>query len=277
MGWGSLIGTAAGAYAGGPSGSSVGGAIGSAVDSVFGGGGNDGPSFTKLHEEMVNDIMQKYPREVQSLKMADLNPALAYGGFGKPVSNPVEPTPSYSPDYENNRANTALQASIALAQVDKLKADTQASESVAALNKATAVRTGIQAQIDANSAASSGLDLEVKQFLQGRGRFQTEESKMVADYDEAELRRQYAKSDAVTRDRLDRWAEDQGYGTFGSMLSEEQGRQTIQATALQQYSMPKASAEHDFYLTEFGKSIAPYLQSAESIAKTTGSVRNLGR
>lgn len=250
--------------------------IGSSIASMFG-GGNEGPSFTTLHKEMVNDIMQKYPREVESLKMANLNPALAYGGFGKPVSNPVEPTPSFSPDYTNNRVNAAREASIALAQIDKLKADTAASESVAALNRAQAVRTNVQTQIDTNTAKIGESDVALRQYLDSIGRRYVEGEKMSADQNEAYLRQTYAKSDYQARIKLDQLANDAGYYNYPEMIGSEQGRQLIQSTALQQYSMPKASAEHDFYLTPFGKTVAPYLQSAESAVRTLGGVRNISR
>ena len=217
------------------------------------------------HEDMEN----YHIRQIRSLTGAGLNPALAYGGFGgNSASAPVQSL-SHPPDYALNRLNSAREGMLAMAQVAKLKADTAASESVADLNRATAIRTGVQTQIDTANAGLASISLDKEKYLRDTyDSFDVAGKELTARKGLAILEQLKSSRQTDALWSVDRLAKELGFPSAAAGMESIKFRHAFQELVLQQFSMPKASAEHDFYSTAFGKSIAPYLNSAESISRS---------
>ena len=243
------------------------------ISSLMGGGSDANKDARRMYtwqrQFQLDDIIKQDSRKVQSLELAGLNPALAYGGFGGPSTPIPSASPQFPPDYENNRVNSAREGLVAMAQIAKLKADTDASESVADLNRATAIRTGVQTQIDSANAGLSAIELQRQQYLRDIGqKFFVEGRELDARLAHSIYDQLKASNDTNSIWLLNRIANEHGFTNYDQAVGSVNFRRQFQDMVLQQYSMPKASAEHDFYLSTFGKSIAPYLNSAESISRT---------
>lgn len=250
--------------------------IAGAVSGLFGGGDDSNKARREMWKWDTNwrEYMDstKHRRNIGDLESAGLNPALAYGGFGGGPG--VAPGSSGPPQVEDEKLQdiaSAREGSIAKATIDKLRADTAASQSVASLNEANAVKSAAETRLTLSNAGQSEIELRKQEVLRdvydsfhAAGR-EVNARQAIAIYNQYR-----ANNDYNSLNFLNDMARDYGHPNFETAVRNVEFRNALQALALQAYSMPKASAEHDFYLTPFGKNIAPYLNSAESMSRTIG-------
>ena len=243
------------------------------VSSMFGGGGDSGHDARRMmrmqRANQLDDLYWGPTRTIQGLEKAGLNPALYYGGGAGNTQPMPSPSPVYPPDDKILRANSAREGMLATAQVAKLAADTEASKSVAELNRATAIRTDVQTQMDTANAGLAHINLDERKYLRDLyGSFDVKGRELSANDFENIYRKELAVRNVLSTSHMDKLAQDLGFPNFVTGSKNLAFRKEFQDLVLQQFSMPKASAEHDFYLTTFGKSIAPYLNSAESMSRS---------
>lgn len=212
-----------------------------------------------------------HQREVKDLIAAGLNPMLSarYGGAS---------TPSGSLAHVENSAESADKAWSAAATRKLINAQIVKEETQAQLNSASAAKASVEARAVASQAATSEHELERRVFLRDKYDAWHAEGKAVeAAWSESKLRQYLASMEWNSQVELNSMVKKYGYNSWQSAIEDTSMRQRLTDLILSQSRVPKARAEEDFYRTDFGKSIAPYMSSAESIARIGATGLGIGR
>lgn len=256
---------AVGSFFGGP----LGGSIGSGIAGVLGqseaneANKNLAGSQMAWQERMSSTAHQ---REVKDLIAAGLNPMLSvnHGGASTPVGSLAR---------VENTFSKGIESQLASASMAKIRADTDASETQAALNRANALKVAQDTRYSAASAAQAEYQVRINDALDRSG-YST-----AIPISESEARFWKAAS-AVESDKrgvgkwsmLDDMASRMGYNNYQTAMDAIAAKMANQVLRLKGLEIPKGVALSDFYKSGYGHDIAPYLNSASDAAAIGGSV-----
>lgn len=262
--------------------SGIGGIV-SGLGSIFGGGNDSGHDMRRAmrlqRAWQVSDRERQYTDTVTALAAANLNPALAYGGFGGNHPNMGEmPKPVYPQDEKFLRASTAREGMLASAQVEKLRADTLSSESQAALNTALATKARADTELSVHSAMESSTRADVNRT-----------SQLVMEYTMQHLSAQtslsYVEASKVNQEIYNAMEQNKliqantGNVKVDTALKIAQEAQTrvlerkakLEALKLDQeinfniLDLPRREADSRFWNSRYGMELAPYVNSASKL------------
>jgi len=225
----------------------------------------------KWQEYMSNTA---YQRAMKDMELAGLNPMLAYMQGGAS-------TPSGATAQQQNPAsgvgeilsNSALKAS----QKDAAEASIDVMQTQSAKNTADADLA--MAQTDATRSQTTGTDLSNQERIYLRDKFDsfgTAGKELDAKAALAVYNRFAHSRDYNTLQYLDEFANKNGFRNFDTAVRSAEFRRLLTSNALLSNDMPRSQAEAEFYRGNFGKYVAPYLNSAKSIGSAAVSGATAG-
>lgn len=210
-----------------------------------------------------------HQREVQDLIAAGLNPMLSarLGGASSPGGAMAQ-----TPDY-GQAINSGLQASVVHSNIEKTKADTKVAESQERLNDVMAYKVQADTRLGLSNAQHSEFEYERKKYLEDKFDYWFSEGKEFDARRAVAMRDQFmASRDYNTVQFLDQFAISKGFRNFDEAVKTQEFRAALQRYTLQQFEFPKAEALAEFYKSDYGKEIAPYLSSAGGASDLIGTV-----
>lgn len=191
-----------------------------------------------------------YQRRVKDLIAAGLNPMLAYTQGGAQV-------PNLQQARVENSAASASQSGLNAANMELLKAQTATAATQAELNSANAAK--VAAETDLTRSNIQFTNLQVENFWNGVNKILSETNLNNAQED---LVIENIKNAIRTGQQIE--------ANTGNIRADTAIKQ-INAK-LYQLEMPKAQSMADMWSSEFGKNVAPYLNSAQQSAGVVGDM-----
>jgi hypothetical protein len=248
-----------------------------ALGSYAGGQSANAASLASTREQM--DFQERmratqYQTAVEDLKKAGLNPMLAYsqGGAGTPSGSSYRAVDAATPAI-----NTALQGKLNAATIDKLNADTAASESIATLNNAQAAKTAVDTRLSTANAGSAEIEFQKSQYLRDKfDSFFTAGKELDARKAKAIYESFASSRDWNTLHYLDEFAAKQGFRNFDTALSSTDFLRSLTRLKYDKFQLNEASALSDFYGSKFGHDFAPYMSSAKGMSDIGTSILGTG-
>ncbi|AXH73742.1 MAG: hypothetical protein [Microviridae sp.] len=244
----------------------------SLVGGLLGFAGSDNTNQTMMdiaqanNETNIDIAKHGIQYRMQDYKNAGLNPALAYN------SGPINMPNLSTPNLQNSGAAAAQgmqsgqSAAIAAAQIDKLKSDTS-------LSNAQALKVQTDTRLTDAQARSAEYQADLNDFMRATGSFNLAHE----DINARTLRAQYDSLESANNidalQHLNSFAQSLGFNNFKTALGSQDFIQQLQdykaqaqSMSLQGLNFPEAQANAAFYKSDFGKSIAPYIHSAQGIS-----------
>lgn len=219
--------------------------------------------------EMSNTSHQ---RQVRDLIAAGLNPMLSakLGGASTPGG-----ASATMPDL-GATVSSAIQASRVQSEIKKLDADTATSKSQETLNEVSALKADAEKRLTIANAERLELENERERYLRSEwGKLGVEGEELSTRKVEAVYNNMMKNRDYNTIADLDSFAQKHGYHTFEAAIRNQKFLDDLQEYAKTKLQMPKERALSDFYQSEWGKEIAPYLNSANDAATLLGTGKGL--
>lgn len=209
-----------------------------------------------------------YQRRVSDLKAAGLNPMLAYSQGGAQV-------PALQQARVENSAASAASGGLAGATVALLKAQTEKEESQTQLNSAAAVKLAADTRSSVADAVSKEIDVSAKQYADANspGFGTLAANRLTADNALAMYERLKSSNDYNSIYFLNDFASKQGFRNFQEAVGSTEFRQSLAQLAVTRtqgtlfgLKVPEASAMAEMWKSEWGKNVAPYLNSAGDVS-----------
>lgn len=250
----------------------LGSIAGSLVTGLF--NKKEASSNRDFQEEMSNTAHQ---REVQDLIAAGINPMLSakLGGASSPGGSVAT-----MPDL-GQTVNSAVVAQRQAAEIDKVKESAITEKTQQALNLALAGKAEAEQRQSMANALSTTFDLERKQWLKDEfNEWWVAGYKLDADKARNVYDKFYAERDFRSVHQLDELARKEGYDTFDAAVENQAFRDSLRTYLLRGLQIPQAEAMSDFWKSEYGREIAPYISgagSANDLLGTIGAGVGLGR
>lgn len=221
-----------------------------------------------------------YQRRVKDLVAAGLNPMLAYQQGGAQI-------PTLQQARVENSASSATRSGLEGASAALMRAQIDTQESQTAANSAQAAKTNVEARTAAydlqrriaiDDYEPGLIDINAKPGWYRSG------DMAYRDYELKSFERDLAQRLNVSNQNLDKFAENKGYGTFLTMLGKIGLKQTLaelegtelgnraesQGIDLKSYLFNEAKSLSDFWGSDYGKAVAPYVNNSGSVLRDFG-------
>jgi hypothetical protein len=187
-------------------------------------------------------------------------------------------TPNGATAQFQNSAESASRAGLSSASRRLIDAQILRKETQASLNSAQAGKAAAETREVTARAGIGEFDLEERNYLKTWYKsFDMKGQRMSAETvislgDEARSRH-----DVQIMNELTQLAKRYGYSTFEGAAHDKEFQMALKRLVLTGDLIPKSNAEAAFYRTDFGKDIAPYMGSAESLGRIVSEVAGAAR
>lgn len=201
-----------------------------------------------------------HQREVKDLIAAGLNPMLS-------LKNGGASTPAGATAHVENSAQSASNAAMGSAQRRLINAQIANQESQVQLNSATAAERVAETE-------RKTFDLSKDTYLRDKyDSFQVAGETISGDLVLKIEKIAQEKHHTRVLHEMEELARKHGYKSIEAAAHDVAFRRALTHEVLEKHMIPKSKAESDFYKTDFGKSIAPYLSSAKTLADIANPAR----
>lgn len=257
--------------------------LGAGANLLMGERANRAAEASADRQMAFQDLMSRtqYQRAVADMKAAGLNPMLAYSQGGN--ASPSGASSAYQPTDVGGAISTAVQARLAAAQLEKVKADTAKTNVETAAAAATI--PGIQADVRTKAASaaqaerglednlallgfevgSKGYDLEYKRWKYGSWDGNPDDTARLKELALADYREELARKGFITSESAERL----------KRLPFETRREIAEAL-LQEYQVPGARREAEVWDSGYG-AIRPFVKDGALGGSAAASAAMLDR
>lgn len=212
-----------------------------------------------------------HQREVKDLAAAGLNPMLSsrYGGAS---------TLAGATAVMGNSAQAADDAVTNSANRRLIDAQIKAAESQSALNSANAAKAVVEARETAARADTGEFNLEKERYLKDWFKsWDLQGSMMDFSHTVKSGEAALSREEVDVLNELKTLAKQRGFRTWGGAVADQEFSSAAVRLLLDRNMIPESAAKADFYRTEFGKEIAPYISSAQGITSIAAGAAGIGR
>lgn len=236
-------------------------------------GAEDAMDFSSAASAEMMDFQKdmykkRYQYQMEDMRKAGLNPMLSY------MQAPPNGPPGAQPAHIENKGLAATTAANAVNQTRLLGSQVENVKSQTMLNSATAEKELAIARATTAQAGIGEIDLATKTFLRDHGNLFVNARSIDNAKGAISMYEQFkANNDWNALQYLNEMAVDSGFRNFYEAVDSTSFRQSL--VNLQQTSLkfPQLHSEANMWRSDYGRNVAPYVNSASSIA---GSASGLG-
>lgn len=206
-----------------------------------------------------------HQREVKDLNDAGLNPMLS-------LKNGGATTPAGAQAHVENSAASASRNLSEATSRRLMQAQIENQESAAALNSANAAKSAVEARAISAQAGLSENEIERRKYHQSNDSWSREVQRDIYELSRSGHATTLSERETEVKYDLDKLARKYGFRSIEAAMADQEYRSAAAHIMSQNFGHSRESAVSEFYKTDFGKSIAPYLSSAESLGRIVRDV-----